>query len=770
MATAITGIPTTRVSDLFIRQRLLGQVQFDQGELFRLQMQLATGRRFETPSEAPVAALRIMSLQGLLERKSQVASNLSTNQTYLSNTEVTVSSVANTMAEVRATALGVLGTTATDDQRRAAAQQVGQALQSLIETGNQMFRGRYLFAGTRTSVRPFTSLPDGTVRYDGNEGHIQSYADIDLLFDTNVHGGEVFGALSEPVRGAVDLDPNLTHDTRIADLRAGQGISKGSIQISDGSEVSTIDLSSAETIGDVAALIKAHPPEGRELYVEVTSTTLRIQLAGATGNLSIHEVGSGTVAHELGILRGVGVGTQPIEGRDLDPVLRGTTALDDVLGVRARAVLHSPGTDNDIRIVADEPGEALNGLNVAVVDDPDVTAGNEYAEYDPGDPDDPDSPPTMTVYIRAGASTAADVVAAVNAFTDAEDLPYTAMVDRLDDVNGGRGAVMAGAAAVVAEGRGEAFDRRGLRIENKNGFYDVDFETARTVEDLLNKLNGFGAGVLAEINRSRTGIDLRSRVSGSDFMIGENGGGTAAQLGLRTFTLDTRLEDLNYGRGIHPVDGTDFTITLADGEVFEVDVSGLTTIDEVIEHLKALAPDKLEARPAEYGNGITLIDASGGAGTLKVEREVTSTAAVELGLIPAGQSSATGRPAGGEQILEGRDVRPLETESLFTALIRLQHALEADDVGGVQRAVEMLDRKVVDLNFARAELGARQQSLDLLQYRIDTEEIELRSVLSLEYDADLAEVVSNLTGRQAAFEASLRSMGSILRVSLLDYL
>ncbi|MDZ7620467.1 MAG: hypothetical protein U1E05_25980, partial [Patescibacteria group bacterium] len=433
MASSITGIPTTRVSNSFIRERLLSQTQSDQVSLYKLQMQLATGRRYELPSEEPVASQRAMGLQRLIERKGQVAANLAITASYLSNTDATLSTVSGNMANIRAAALGVLGTTADDEQRMAAAQQVSQALQSLVDTGNQNFRGRYIFAGTLTAVRPFTSLNDGLVRYDGNEGPLQSYADIDLLATTNLTGTEVFGAMSEPVRGTVDLDPVLTYDTRISDLRGGQGISKGSVKISDGTKTSTVDLSRAKTIGEIAALIKANPPEGRELYVEVTSTTIRVQLAGTTGNLSIQEVGGGTVAWELGILNEVGAGLNPITGRDLNPLLRGTTSLDNVLGAHAWTVLHSPGLDNDILLRADVPGAALpdgtslNGLSVSLLADPTVIAGNELVVYDPVGG-------TLVVHVDEGSSTARNVIDAINARAD---IPYTASIDRLDKVEGG---------------------------------------------------------------------------------------------------------------------------------------------------------------------------------------------------------------------------------------------------------------------------------------------------------------------------------------------
>lgn len=66
---SIIGIPTTRVSDSFVRYRLLSQVQSSQLDLLRIQTQLSTGRRLQIPSEDASAALRIMGLQRLLDAR-----------------------------------------------------------------------------------------------------------------------------------------------------------------------------------------------------------------------------------------------------------------------------------------------------------------------------------------------------------------------------------------------------------------------------------------------------------------------------------------------------------------------------------------------------------------------------------------------------------------------------------------------------------------------------------------------------------------------------
>ena len=93
MAHSIIGIPTTRLSNLFVRNQLLTQLEANQSDLFKTQTQLSTGYRFQSISEDPVSALSVIGLQSLLQRKSQVQSNIATNQSYLGVTDSALSSV-----------------------------------------------------------------------------------------------------------------------------------------------------------------------------------------------------------------------------------------------------------------------------------------------------------------------------------------------------------------------------------------------------------------------------------------------------------------------------------------------------------------------------------------------------------------------------------------------------------------------------------------------------------------------------------------------------
>ncbi len=332
----ILPVPSTRVSDLTVSQRLVSQLESDQTDLVNLETQISSGQAISLPSDNPAAAQRALQLKQVIAQNTQYQTNVTSNQAFLSTTDSTLSSIFAAINNIKSVALSVSGSTATDAQRQAAAQQVSQTVTQLMDIGNQQFDGRYLFGGSDTSRPPF-SLNNGYVQYNGNENSLSSFDDINQLFSTNVDGNSVFGALSPGVQGSTDLNPVVTADTPLADLNGGKGVAAGSITLSDNTGSSTVDLSGAATVGDVAQLIEKNPPPGRQVTVDITSTGLTVSLDAAGGGaLSINEVGNGTTAADLGIRQTVGVGTQVV-GTDLNPQLTLTTPLNDILGARAGA-------------------------------------------------------------------------------------------------------------------------------------------------------------------------------------------------------------------------------------------------------------------------------------------------------------------------------------------------------------------------------------------------------------------------------------------------
>lgn len=767
---SIIAVPGGTVSNQFAAQQTIAQLSADQISLQKLENEVSTGQALNLPSDNPDAALDAVNLQRTLDQLNQVSTNLTSSQSYLTQTDSTLSTVASLLTNAQSTASSASGTTISSQQQQQAADEIGQLVQQLVGLANTNYDGRYLFAGSAAGTLPF-AMEGQNVEYLGNTNSLPSYSDVNQLFQTNVSGAAAFGAISAGVQGSADLTPTLSAETPLADLNGGNGVSPGSIVISDGTNSSTVNLSNVATLGDVAAAIEANPPAGRTVNVAITQTGLDVSLGGSGGgNLTITEATNGQTAADLGILSTGIVGSGPLVGTPLNPTVTAATSLQSLFGAPGQAVVNSSAADSSFVVTANSNGTAGNGYTVQFIDDGAVQAGNETVNVD-------NSNKTITVDIDSGSTTANDVISALNNNSQFA-ANFTASLNPNQPDDTGLGVVDLSATASTTSGSGTQFDPSGLQIVNGGQTYNVNFNSDKTVGDLLDTLNGSGAGVLAQINSSGTGINILSRVSGSDFEIGENGGQTATQLGVRTLTGATTLAQLNYGEGVQTAtSGPDFVIQRPDGTQLAVTIGSDTTVQDVINTINNdpnnQGANQVTAQLNSVGNGITLSTdvASNGSAQLSVIEQNGSVAAQELGLVPAGQTQSNAPTISGQtQTLVGSDTNPQETDSTFNALVRLQSALETGNQPGITRGLSLLNSASAQLGLAQADLGVQQQNVTALQSSLTSQQNQLQGSLSGDADVDMATAITNLTQQQVSYQASLQMTAQLAQLTLINFL
>jgi flagellar hook-associated protein 3 FlgL len=768
----IVPIPTTRVGDLFVRERLVEQVQDDQLDLFKLQNQISTGKRLQLPSDDAPAALRAINLQRLLDRKVQISTNIRASNQFLGDADSSLTGVSTTLNDLRGQVVGITGTLSTAGQRQELVNQIDEALQSLVAAGNGKSQGRYLFAGSRAQDQPY-DFNGAYVQYSGNEGTLRNYVDLERLFATNLPGTDVFGGLSSQIQGG-DLSPQLSADTLLSTINGGQGIGRNaaiSVSVNNGSSTTTsvIDLSKAVTVGDIAHLIERSAPAGTSIVADVTGDGLK--LSSASGAISVAEVGEGKAASDLGFPPGTAA-SSTLVGSALNPALLKTTRLDSLLGTRAQGRIVSAGQNNDIVLTAAKNGAAFNNTHLVIQSG--AAAGAEVATYD-------SSTNTLTVQVQAGVSTANQVAAAITA-----EGHFNAVVDYHDAADAGVAGTnpvdLQDTLNLTTGGSGADFDSTsGLVLTNGGKTVTLDTSAAVTVEDLLNLIKGSGLGLSAELNATGDGITVRSQLSGADFTIGENGGSTATQLGIRTYTGGTALADFNRGIGVPKnIDAThdDLVITARDGTQLSINLSAATTVSDVIGLINGNSANntgttKIVAQLAATGNGIELVDQSTATtGSLSVQTVEGSKAAEYLGFVPTGQTQvSTNTPdAGGNFVIQSADRHTLETDSVFNTLLRLKTALQNNDTEEIGRSLGRLDTDISRVTFARSEIGSRLQSLTTIGDKLKDEDVQLKSALSSDTDVDLVAAISDMTARQYAFQASLQTAANLMKLSLLDFI
>jgi flagellar hook-associated protein 3 FlgL len=299
--------------------------------------------------------------------------------------------------------------------------------------------------------------------------------------------------------------------------------------------------------------------------------------------------------------------------------------------------------------------------------------------------------------------------------------------------------------------------------------FDIDLTGAETLADVASTItSATGGQVTASLAAPGNVLQLDDNTipSGFEFSITQITGGLVTQyLGLipdgqstvSTPTATLLGDDSHY---------TDFTLTTSSGQEFGIDLSGAETIGDVIDAINAVATTNITARLSAVGNGIELVDNTVGTGQLTVTRQGESQTAELLGLIPKGQTSASSATAS----ITSTDRNTLENKNAFNTLIRLRDALTANDINAVERALADINTDIDRVTFARAEIGATAQGLELSENTLDDEQIQLKSALSEEIDVDLVQAISELTARQVAMQASLQVTANILQLSLLDFI
>lgn len=293
----------------------------------------------------------------------------------------------------------------------------------------------------------------------------------------------------------------------------------------------------------------------------------------------------------------------------------------------------------------------------------------------------------------------------------------------------------------------------------------IDLSAAVTVQDLLNAVNFCGLHAKAEIDDAGRRLVVSNAMASENMYIGENGGTTAVDLGVRSMTLLTPLSSLNCGQGVRTVSGADdFNITTRDGSVIGIDASSATLVAHVVATINADPANggRVTASLNPVGNGICLTDNTAGGGNFQVTRANSSLAAADLGI-----EAVVPNPG---NVINGEDVAPVAEQGIFRLLFDLREALLANDSSTISTAGAGIQSEVGRVARIRGTVGVRMQALDQAERRIENELTQVKGLLSEVRDLDYASAVSRLQTLQTTFEASLQASASILPLSLMDFL
>ena len=492
---AVIPVNLARVSQNLRSFNLLASIRRNTTGLFNVQNQLATGLKVNRPSDEPTLAAAAGEVDRRLELMQQVERNLLNANNVLTQCESAMLDAVELIMDIQTVASETVSDTSSTDERAALARVVDSTLDQLVSVGNRSYLNAYLFGGHYSGSQPFELTADG-VLYHGDAGQAYSIVDTDLSQDTFTFSGvEFFNAVSQGVQGAVDLDPALTRETRISELRGttGEGVTLRQIVVSDGTQETTIDLGGCDTVGDLLDKLNDEMPASLQAALGAQSIAITSALAGPA-QITVRDVAGGQTARDLGLTAdGLAVAGG---GDDLDPRLTLRTELTDLNAGTGLSLANGLTIRNGTRSAtldftgAETLEDILNKINQA-----DVGAWARVSA---------DGRSIEVVNRMSGSS-----------LTIEENGGQLATALGIRSLHGGTEL------ASLNNGLGiDTVDGNDLRVVTADGStFEIDLDSAETLQDVIDLLNAAGGGAItAGLTAQGNGLSLTDNTVGPGTM------------------------------------------------------------------------------------------------------------------------------------------------------------------------------------------------------------------------------------------------------------
>jgi flagellar hook-associated protein 3 FlgL len=207
-------------------------IQARQLELARLREQIGTGLKINRASDDPTGYGQARRLEVLSDRYEGYVRSIGAARTWVDHTQKTLDELTEFFVEAQERGVRIANGTFSDGDREAYAQRLEHILKTIPDQLNARCGDEYLFAGSRSTVKPFDHDPgpesDGAgIVYRGNEGERNRQVGDQLALRINISGDRLWNfdssgdgtadtTLTEALQGLIDAvrtaDPAAMND------------------------------------------------------------------------------------------------------------------------------------------------------------------------------------------------------------------------------------------------------------------------------------------------------------------------------------------------------------------------------------------------------------------------------------------------------------------------------------------------------------------------------------------------------------------------------
>jgi flagellar hook-associated protein 3 FlgL len=164
------------------------------GRMENLQMESATLKKLNRPSDDPVGAAKVLEVRTDKVNNEQFQVNAKLAQAYLDNTDHALEDLSEIVMRAKEIAINQSSNaSSTPESRLGVSEEVSQLFQRAVATGNRRIGDRYIFGGFKTTAAPV----DAEGNYRGDDGEVMIEVGREVFIGANVPGHEVFNTNPE---------------------------------------------------------------------------------------------------------------------------------------------------------------------------------------------------------------------------------------------------------------------------------------------------------------------------------------------------------------------------------------------------------------------------------------------------------------------------------------------------------------------------------------------------------------------------------------------
>ncbi len=187
-----------RITELTVIKNLIDNIDKTREKINQVQLKIATGKEINTVSDDPYIANSIMNLKAMINRNEQFQKNIDDAIDFLTATGDALDNFINTLIDIKSLLVEISNSSREPDYETYA-NRLGELFKQLLDSANTNFKGKYIFNGTNTKVKPFSydekndllisDLSNGEIKFEVNDG---VYEKVNFTVEEIFGGREIF--------------------------------------------------------------------------------------------------------------------------------------------------------------------------------------------------------------------------------------------------------------------------------------------------------------------------------------------------------------------------------------------------------------------------------------------------------------------------------------------------------------------------------------------------------------------------------------------------